>query len=119
MAMRVDPKNLVRRLTPTCTRALEAAVGRASSGRYYEIVPEHLLLILLESEDGDVARILAHFQQDRTRLINRVQRVVEGMRPGNAGRPTFSETLFQWMEDAWVVASLEHGATRLRSGSLF
>ena len=40
------------------------------------------------------------------------------MRTGNAGRPVFAESLFQWLEDAWVVASLNHGATEIRSGHL-
>ncbi|HEY8375790.1 MAG TPA: type VI secretion system ATPase TssH [Nannocystis sp.] len=116
--MRVDPKAIVRRLNPTCTSMLEAAVAHAANARYYEIVPEHLLVAILSGEDSDAAKILAHFHQDGARLRARVQRVLEGMRTGNAGRPVFAETLFQWLEDAWVVASLQHGATEIRSGHL-
>lgn len=118
-AIRVEPKALVRRLTPTATRTLEAAVARASSGRFYEIVVEHMLAQLLEPEDSDVARLLQHFQVDRRRLATSVERALQGLRSGNAGRPVFSESLFQWFEDAWLTASVEHGATRLRSGALF
>ncbi|RKH29479.1 type VI secretion system ATPase TssH [Corallococcus praedator] len=117
--MRVDPKALVRRLTPTSTRLLEAAVARASTGRFYEIVVEHLLAQLLEAEDSDVARILSHFHVDRRKLAASVDRALQGMRAGTPGRPVFSETLFQWIEDAWLQASVEQGATRLRSGVLF
>src|SRR5690606_36928458 len=60
----------------------------------------------------------SHFNQDGARLRQRVQRVLETMRTGNAGRPVFAETLFQWLEDAWVVASLEHGASEIRTGHL-
>ena len=116
--MRVEPKNLVRRLTPTATRMLEGAVSRASEGRYYEIVVEHLLLAMLEPDDGDAAAILKHFQCDRGRLAVRVERVLERMKTGNPGRPVFSENVFRWMEDAWLLASVEFGATRLRSGAL-
>ncbi len=35
--MRVDAKSLIRKLTPTATRLLEAAVGRAAGGGFYEI----------------------------------------------------------------------------------
>ncbi|WP_341870699.1 type VI secretion system ATPase TssH [Corallococcus terminator] len=106
-------------MTPTSTRLLEAAVARASTGRFYEIVVEHLLAQLLEAEDSDVARILSHFQVDRRKLAASVDRALQGMRAGTPGRPVFSETLFQWIEDAWLHASVEQGATRLRSGVLF
>ena len=44
--MRVEAKQLVRKLTPSATRALEAAVGRAAGSGFYEITVEHLLLAL-------------------------------------------------------------------------
>ena len=66
--MRVEPKAIVRRLNPTCTSALEAAVSHAASSRYYEIVPEHLLLAILSSEDTDASRIFAAYGQDIGRL---------------------------------------------------
>ena len=118
MALLVEPKTLVRRLTPTATKALEACVSRAASSRCYEITVEHLLLELCSSEDGDAARILYQFEQDRVRLLGRLEKAVSGLRQGNAGKPTFSGSLFQWMEDAWTVSSLETDSTRLRSGAL-
>jgi type VI secretion system protein VasG len=116
--MRVEPKNLVRRLTSTATRSLEAAVARASSSRAYEIIPEHMLRQLLEDEEGEASLLLRHFQVDRTKVLARVEETLRGLRTGNAARPVFSESLFQWFEDAWLMASLEHGALRLRSGAL-
>jgi type VI secretion system protein VasG len=116
--MRVDPKALLRRLTPTCTRLLEAALSRASSG-FYEVAPEHLLASLLSDPAGESARLLASAGIDRARLLDRLERILGGMRHGNAGRPVFSESLFDWVEDAWLVASAERGEVRLRSGVLF
>jgi len=116
--MRVEPKNLVRRLTSTATRMLEGGVSRASSARCYEIIPEHMLRQLLEDEEGEASLILRHFQVDRAKVLARVEDTLRGLRTGNAGRPVFSESLFQWFEDAWLLASLEHGALRLRSGAL-
>jgi len=116
--MLVEPRALVRRLTPTATRLLEASVGRAANSRAYEIVVEHLLSTMLEDERGDAARLLHQHDIDRNRLLAHVERVLTGLRTGNAGRPVFSESLFQWIEDAWVVASVEWGAVRLRSGFL-
>ena len=116
--MLVDPKSLVRRLTRTASRLLEAAVAQAAERRYYEIVVEHLLLEMLQVEDGDSARLLYQIGVDRLQLMARVERDLTAMRTGNAGRPVFSENLFQWIEDAWVVASVENGASVLRSGAL-
>ncbi len=116
--MRVEPKSLVRRLTPTATKMLEAAVGRAATGACYEIVVEHLLLAMLDAEDGDAARILAHFQQDRQTIRGRIDHTLRRLKTGNGGRPVFSQSLFQWFEDAWLFASIEHSAVRLRSGAL-
>lgn len=118
LSMRVQPKVLVQRLSPVCTGMLEAAVGRAAQGRYYEIVPEHLLHGIINQEDGDAAEILKHFGQDRTRLLGRISKTLEGMKTGNAGRPVFAESLFQWIEDAWTLASLLYGVNRMRSGHL-
>ncbi len=116
--MRVEPKAIVRRLNPTCTAMLESAVAHAAGGRFYEIGPELLLLALLGGEDTDARALLAHCNQDAARLRQRVQRSTELLRTGSAGRPVFSESLFQWLEDAWTFASLQYGATELRTGHL-
>ena len=116
--MRVDPRSIVRRLNPSCTKALEAVVERAAAGRYYEIVVEHLLHGLIEIEDGDVAHILQFFRKESTGVAASIERALQTMRTGNQGKPTFSESLFNWMENTWVVASLERSSVQLRSGDL-
>src|SRR5512138_1201213 len=116
--MRVEPRSLVRKLTPTATRALEAAVGRAAQGGYYEIAVEHLLAALLEPDEGDVARVFHNWNVDRRRLATRLERALARMKQGNAGRPVISESVFNWIEDAWLLASVELGALKLRTGHL-
>ena len=116
--MRVEPKNIVRRLNTTCTAMLEAAVSQAASGRYYEIAPEMLLLALLGDGATDVQAIFTHVEQDIARLRQRVQRTTDLLRSGNPGRPVFGENVFQWVEDAWVFASLQYGVDEIRSGHL-
>ena len=118
MALLVEPKVIVRRLTPTSQGALSAASVRAMNARCYEITVEHLLAELVSSEDGDTARILHHFGQDRQRLLGRLEKYLGRLRTGNAGKPSFEANLFQWMEDAWTVASLEQDVQKLRSGAL-
>ena len=116
--MRVDPKSLVKRLSPTATRALEAAVGRAANGQYYEVTPEHLLASLLAPADGDAEYLLAEYGKSRTQLATRLDRALERMRSGNGSRPVLSQALFSWLRDAWLVASVERGSTMVRTADL-
>jgi len=116
--MRVEAKLLVRKLTQSATRALEASVGRAAGSGYYEIAVEHLLAQLLEPDEGDVARLLHERAVDRKQLGARVERSIQRMKAGNPGRPVISESIFHWLEDAWLLASVELGATSLRTGHL-
>ncbi len=116
--MRVEPRALVNRLNPTCTSALNGAVELAASGRYYEINVEHMLHGLLSIEDGDFAAILRYFRKDRLKQLAAVERSLQRMRTGNAGRPLWAENLFGWFENAWVGASLGRGAVQIRSGDL-
>src|SRR5262245_40788470 len=74
---------------------------------------------MLEPDDGDAAAVLKHFQLDRGRLAVRVEKILERMKTGNPGRPVFSESIFRWIQEAWLLASVEFGAVKLRSGMLF
>jgi len=116
--MRVNPRSLVRRLNSTCAKTLEDVVAKAASQRFYEIGVEHLLLGILEVEDGDADHMFRFFRRDRVRAASEVERCLQGMRTGNQSKPTLAETLFNWIENAWVVASLERGAVQLRSADL-
>lgn len=116
--MRVDPKALVRRLTPTATRMLEGAVGRAANSQHYEITVEHMLHQMLTQDDSEAAVLLRQVEVDPARFGAQVERYVERLKGGNSGRPVFSELLFQWFEDAWLLASLERQETRVRTGVL-
>jgi type VI secretion system protein VasG len=116
--MRVAPKALIRRMTATATRLLEASVGKAATGGFYEITVEHLLAALLEPDEGDAARVFHNWNVDRKRLATRVEKDLQRQKTGNTGRPVISELVFSWLEDAWLTASVELGATHLRTGHL-
>ncbi|MEZ4453372.1 MAG: type VI secretion system ATPase TssH [Nannocystaceae bacterium] len=116
--MRVDPKALIRRLDPACTQALEEAVARAAAGRYYEIVVEHLLLGLLAPESGEIAELFQDLGRERRRAAASIERVLQRLRTGNAGRPVIAEGVMTWIEEAWLCASVERGATHVGPGDL-
>jgi len=113
-----DLKRLLQKLNDHTTRALEASVGFSIARGHYEVTLEHLFLKLLEDGGGDLPRILDHFDVDSGRVWDALIRHIEAFRTGNTGRPAFAPTLLQHVESAWVVASLHHGLSEIRSGTL-
>jgi type VI secretion system protein VasG len=116
--MRADPRALVRCLTPSATRALEAAAGKAVSAQHGEVDVEHLLLCMLEPDDGEAALLLQAIGVNRPRLRTAVETALSRVRAGQGKRPVIAENVFNWIEDAWLTASLDLGEVKLRSGAL-
>ncbi|NUP11503.1 MAG: type VI secretion system ATPase TssH [Polyangiaceae bacterium] len=117
--MLVDHKSLLKRLTKNCVAALEAGATQAVQARHYEITIEHFLLALLDDASSDIAFIVSHYDLNPSQLRSTLQRGLDDLRQGNSGRPTFSPVLLEWMQDAWVVGSVDLGWQKIRSGVLF
>jgi len=117
--MLVDHKSLLKRLTKNCVAALEAGATQAVQARHYEITIEHFLLALLDDASSDIAFIVSHYDLNPSQLRSTLQRGLDELRQGNSGRPTFSPVLLEWMQDAWVVGSVDLGWQKIRSGVLF
>lgn len=113
-----EPRALFKKLTPTSTRALEAAAGACVTGQHYEVTVEHLLGALLDDRESDVAIVLDHFRVDRAGVRATIQRYLGDLRSGNAGKPVFSQLLLELFQDAWVYASTEQGEGQIRSGAM-
>ena len=113
-----EPRALFKKLTPTCTRALEGAAGACMTGRHYEVTVEHLLGSLLDDRESDVSVILEHFRVDAAGVRATLQRYTGELKTGNAGKPVFSTLLLELVQDAWIYASTEQGETLVRSGAL-
>jgi type VI secretion system protein VasG len=116
--MDLDLKGLIRKLDRTCTRALETAAGLCVSRTHYEVTVEHMIAVLLEDTGADVAPILRHFEIESSQFLREIQRTLERQRSGNTGRPVFSPLLVNWLQDAWLYASVEFGENLVRSGLL-
>src|SRR6185503_11388853 len=97
----VNLKSLVARLNRYCTRSLEAAAGLCVSRTNYEVTPEHLMLALTEDSTADPHQIFKHFGVDPGRVQKSLSGIIETLKTGNAGRPTFSPVLIQWFQEAW------------------
>ncbi len=115
----VDIKALLDRLNPLCTRSLEAAAGLCISRTHYEVAVEHLLTKLLEEPQSDLVLILQHYGVDIGRTRRAVEETLEEFRTGNPGKPVFSPLLLEWVQEAWLITSVDLGEGRIRSGGLF
>jgi type VI secretion system protein VasG len=114
----IDLKALVGRLNDYGRRQLEAAAGLTLSRSHYNIEIEHWLLKLLDAQDGDLAAILRHYDVDAGRFSADLTKVLDRLKTGNARAPSVSLDIVELMKQAWLLASLEHGAGRIRSGHL-
>ena len=114
----IDLKQLVGRLNDVCRRALEAAAALTLSRTHYNIEIEHWLVTLADRTDGDIAAILRHYEIDRGRFDADLNRALERMKTGNGRAPSLSPNIVELVKQAWLLASLEQGAGRIRSGHL-
>jgi len=116
--IQVELKPLFARLNTFSTKALENAAGLTLARTHYEISLEHMLRQLLEDPNADVTRILTRFEIDPMRLRAMLDDGLAQLKNGNPGRPVFASLLTEWIQDAWLIASLVVGTGRIRGGSL-
>jgi type VI secretion system protein VasG len=114
----IDLRQLVGKLNDPCRRALEAAAGLTLSRTHYNVELEHLLVTLSDPADGDIAAILRHYEVDQGRLTADLNRALERMKTGNGRAPALAPEIVELAKQAWLMASLEQGAPRIRSGHL-
>lgn len=115
---KLEPIALVRKLNSFSRTALENAAGLCVGRSHYEITVDHLILKLLDHPNADLQIILRHFEIDPSRVTGALQHNVEGFKSGNTGKPVFSPLLPKWLEEAWLIGSVNLGEPLLRSGTL-
>ena len=114
----VEPRPLLRKLNGTCTRALEAAASQCIQSRHYEVTTEHVLLALVDDRASDITAVLEGLGVDLATARASISRALGDLRSGNAGKPTFSPAMLEWIQDAWLYGSTELGEAKVRSGGL-
>jgi type VI secretion system protein VasG len=114
----VDLKSLVGRLNDQCRRSLEAAAGLTLSRSNFNVEIEHWLMKLLEAPDTDLLAILRQYEIEPSRLATEMTRVLDRLKTGNTRAPALSPHVVQLAREAWMLASLDYGAARVRSGHL-
>ncbi len=114
----IDLKALVGRMNDHCRRALEAAAGMTLSRSHYNVELEHWLLKLADGTDTDIAAIMRQYDADHGKLITDLNRGLDRMKTGNSRAPSLSPEIVEAAKQAYLLASVEHGLTRMRSGHL-
>ncbi|MDQ3918058.1 MAG: ATP-dependent Clp protease ATP-binding subunit [Acidobacteriota bacterium] len=111
-------KALIGRLDDACRNALEAAAGLCMGRGNYEVDIEHYLLKLVEVSDADITRALRHFGCDLSRLSSNLTSTLDKLKTGNTRTPSLSPRLLRLVEEAWMLASIDYGAPKVRSSHL-
>ncbi|SMP73322.1 type VI secretion system protein VasG [Desulfonatronum zhilinae] len=114
----VDMKALLEKCNGYTTQALHAAAGLTVNRTHYEVTVEHMLLACLEDQAADIPLALTRFGVDIGRLKAALNDSMEDFRAGNSSRPVFSPLLMELLEAAWLVASVDLGLPRIRSGAI-
>lgn len=115
--IRIELPTLVERLNPVCRHMLEEAAALCIQHQGAEIRIEHLLMKMLETPLCDVSQILKRAGVDADELSSLLLPSSVD-KEFDAGYPSFSPLLVEWLQDSWLLASAEFQHTRLRSGIL-
>ena len=116
--MKTDLKALIGKLDPLCRRALERAVSVAVARTHHEVDVEHVLVELVGMPESDCVAVLKAYGIAVERLAEDLLAGLARLKAGHARNPVLSANLPRWLEAAWLLASVDHGAQVLRSGFL-
>ncbi|MGZ7575033.1 type VI secretion system ATPase TssH [Vibrio parahaemolyticus] len=97
---------------------LEDAAALAVSEKANEVQIEHYLLSLLERPNSDFDVLLSHFDCSENLLRQSVRSTLDTNAKGNGSKPVFSALLIEWLQESWLVSSLDLSETQIRSGAL-
>ena len=116
--MNLNLKSLVGRLNDVSRNALEGAAGLCLSRTNYDVEVEHILAKILEQDDTDLHKIASHYEINIDRLNKDVSSALDRMKTGNSRTPGLSDRIPEWIQNAWLLASVDYGAARVRTGHL-
>ncbi|MQF74752.1 type VI secretion system ATPase TssH [Vibrio parahaemolyticus] len=114
----INISSLIQRLHPIAKVALEDAAALAVSEKANEVQIEHYLLSLLERPNSDFDVLLSHFDCSENLLRQSVRSTLDTNAKGNGSKPVFSALLIEWLQESWLVSSLDLSETQIRSGAL-
>lgn len=112
-----DYSPFLRRLNPHCARALTEAASLCETRAHRDIEVEHWLIKLLELGEGDLLAILRRYELDVDAIWNALLAAIDRLPHDLRGRPGLSPRVGQWLEAAWMRASLSTAALGAQGGA--
>ncbi|HLL99484.1 MAG TPA: Clp protease N-terminal domain-containing protein, partial [Pyrinomonadaceae bacterium] len=116
--MNVNKMFLVNKLNQTCKDTLTEAANLCHRRKNYDVEMAHWIMSLLEIENTDFQRVLRQYEINVDHLTKDVAVTLEKFDRGNSDKPAMSRRIFEWIQEAWLLASINYGATNVRSGHL-
>ena len=114
----IDLQVLVGKLSGAGRSAIDDAAALCVAGKHAEVDVEHLLLALMAIPASDVRLVFGSQGVDCRALSAELNRSLNRRPFSNAEVPGLSTQLVRLLAAAWTLASLEFGATRIRSAML-
>ena len=111
-------KTLISKLNDQTRQAAERAASLCMARGHFEVDIEHMLLALLEQPRSDLVVLCRHFGVSATQLQRDLETELQRLKTGNSRTPVFSAQVPQWLEHAWLIASLDAHHPRIRSAHL-
>jgi len=116
--VQLNLKQLLGKMNAVGRRTLEGAAGLCLARSHYNVEIEHWLLKLIEEPNTDVAAILQHFEIDVSRVTADLTRALDRIKTGSSRSPSMSPDLVELVRVAWLIGSVDFGASATRSGHL-
>ncbi len=114
----VNPRSLIEKLNTTCRRALEGAAGLCMSRTHFHVEIEHWLLKLLEDSKSDLPIVFKQYSLDANKVVRELEKALGQFKTGNGRAPDLTVELLDAVREAWVFASLDLGAAKVRSAAV-
>lgn len=118
MTIAITRSKLFGKLNPLLFKSIESATVfcKLRGNPYVEVA--HWLHQLLAEQDSDLHRIVRHFELDSAQLAADVVRCLDRLPRGANAIQDFSDLIESAVERAWVFATLQFGASQVRSAYL-
>ncbi|WP_413190806.1 type VI secretion system ATPase TssH [Psychrobacter sp. AT9] len=111
-------KAVITRLSPSCRQCLQQAARLCINNGHREVDTVHLLHELIATPHNDVAQILKFNKIAQPSLLADMTDLLNTFGQATGSTPVFSQGLMALLEDAWELASSQHGQSADNNSSL-
>ncbi|MCE0798978.1 type VI secretion system ATPase TssH [Buttiauxella sp. S04-F03] len=112
-------KSILHLLRADARSSLDKAIGLAVARTHHEVDVEHLLLALVSNHADLVEGLCLNTGLQGDQLVSALQKALDSFRTGNTRGPVLSESLTQFIEAAWLHASVNWQQKNIASSALF